>query len=164
MDPRAMKNGRYIYYDIWICAYKDGKVDVIGGSMVLDDAVREALWQREKERRILEDFRWRKYEKYLESRVFKHLAGLLMWGDEIEKRISDKHGFDVRFDKDKKACFVSVFDSTGMSNDQLINEVMRRVEAMVEALKLLNNKDMMNEFLVSRGIETVKTRRGRRSH
>ncbi len=171
-------------YDIFVTAYKDGRIRVDSGPVCTKEGIRSALylskykyreweargeeekemiWQKELEERerILEDFKQRKYEKYLKRRSIAYHAELYMWADEIAKRMSGKYGFDVKFEIDSKSDFVATFDSTGMNDEQLINEAMRRVDAMAEAGEMFENEEMMNEFLASRGIEIEKPRRRR---
>jgi hypothetical protein len=52
--------------------------------------------------------------------------------------------------------FFTTFDSTGMGDEQLINEIMRRVDAIAEAREVFFNEEMMNEFLASKGIEVER--------
>jgi hypothetical protein len=40
-----------------------------------------------------------------------------------------------------------------MDDEQLINETMKRVDAINEAREMFFNKEFENEFLVSRGIK-----------
>ncbi|MEM2089204.1 MAG: hypothetical protein QXF52_11170, partial [Thermoproteota archaeon] len=75
---------------------------------------------------------------------------------EIAKRISSKYGFEVMFKIDYESALITTFDSTGMSDEQLINEVMRRIDAIAEGKEMFENEEMMNEFLISRGIESEK--------
>jgi len=43
-----------------------------------------------------------------------------------------------------------------MGDEQLINEIMRRVDAIAEAREVFFNEEMMNEFLASKGIEVER--------
>ncbi|MBO3754525.1 MAG: hypothetical protein FGF53_06610, partial [Candidatus Brockarchaeota archaeon] len=74
-----------------------------------------------------------------------------------------KYGFEVRFDIDYEFDLVTTFDLTGMNEDQMDSEIMRRVDAIADAGEMFINKEMKNEFLISRGIEPVKPRRRRRT-
>ncbi|MGB9718471.1 MAG: hypothetical protein ACPL4E_08545 [Thermoproteota archaeon] len=76
-----------------------------------------------------------------------------MWADEVARRVSEKHKLDVKFEIDYESGFVTTFDSTRMSDEQLIDEIVRRVDAIAEAREMILSKKMMNEFLVSKGIE-----------
>jgi len=76
-----------------------------------------------------------------------------MWGIEVARRVSEKHDIEVRFVIDYESGFFTTFDSTGMDDEQLINEVMKRVNAIAEAREMLLSEKMMNEFLKSKGIE-----------
>jgi hypothetical protein len=46
-----------------------------------------------------------------------------------------------------------------MDDEQLINEIMKRVNAIAEAREMFFNKEMMNEFLAGKGIEVEKKHR-----
>jgi hypothetical protein len=85
-----------------------------------------------------------------------------MWGDEVARRVSEKHGIEVRFEIDYESGFFTTFDSTGMDDEQLINETMKRVDAINEAREMFFNKELENEFLASKGIEVERKRSRRR--
>ncbi|NHV99350.1 MAG: hypothetical protein HA496_06810 [Thaumarchaeota archaeon] len=85
-----------------------------------------------------------------------------MWGIEVAKRVSEKHGVKVRFEIDYESGFFTTFDSTGMNDEQLINEIMKRVNAIAEAREMFFNEETMNEFLASKGIEVERKRSRRR--
>jgi hypothetical protein len=52
--------------------------------------------------------------------------------------------------------FITTFDSTGMSHEQLINETMKRVNAIAEARETYLSKELVNEFLASEGMEVKR--------
>jgi ribosomal protein L1 len=85
-----------------------------------------------------------------------------MWGDEVARRVSEKHGLEVEFRIDTESGFFTTFDSTGMGDEQLINETMKRVNAIAEARETYLSEELMNEFLSSKGIEVERSRRRRR--
>jgi len=85
-----------------------------------------------------------------------------MWGDEVARRVSEKHGLEVEFRIDTESGFFTTFDSTGMDDEQLINETMKRVNAIAEARETYLSEELMNEFLSSKGIEVERSRRRRR--
>jgi ribosomal protein L1 len=85
-----------------------------------------------------------------------------MWGDEVARRVSEKHGLEVEFRIDTESGFFTTFDSTGMDDEQLINETMKRVDAINEAREMFFNKELENEFLASKGIEVERKRSRRR--
>jgi len=70
-----------------------------------------------------------------------------MWGDEIAKRMSSKHGLEVRFEIDFESGFATSFDSTGMNDEQLIDEIMRRIDVIAEAREMFLSEELMNDFL-----------------
>jgi len=171
-------------YEISIVAYEDGKIE-IGvvtryTSESVGDWIRKKYQRRrieakkgeEKERitdeylkereRIIENFKQQKFGKYLKVRGrISYFAKVHMWDYEVSKRICNKYGLDVVFDVDSKSGFVTSFNSTGMSDDQIIDELLRRVDAIVEAKDMSQSKEMMNEFLKSRGIEVEEPKRRR---
>jgi len=186
-----------ISFDIFITAYENGKIQVDAGPERTRSEIREYLSRKkygrmyekakteeEKERivkkeyeeigRIVEDFKQRRFEKYLKMTSafrFPHLglgwsladcAKSHMWGDEVARRVSEKYGIEVRFEIDTESGFFTTFDSTGMGDEQLINETMKRVDAINEAREMFFNKELENEFLASKGIEVERKRNRRR--
>ena len=169
-------------FDIFIKAYKSGKVQVDTGPEPTRSEISEFyLWRKykrkyeraktdeekreirqkedEEEERIIEDFKQRRFEDYVKKGgAIAYFAEKHMWGDEIARRVSEKHGIEVRFEIDYESGFFTTFDSTGMSDEQLIDEVMKRVNAIAEAREMFFNEEMMNEFLTSKGIEVKKKR------
>jgi len=172
-------------FDIFIKAYKNGKIEVDAGPEPTEDEISEFyLWRKykrkyeeakteeEKERivkkeceeigRIIEDFKQRRFEDYIKKGgTIAYFAGRHMWGDEVARRVSEKHGIEVGFEIDTESGFITTFDSIGIDDEQLINEVMKRVNAIAEVNEMFFNKELMNEFLASKGIE-VKRKRSRR--
>jgi len=173
-------------FDIFITAYENGKIQVDAGPEPTRDEISEFyLWrkykqkyeraktdeekkrilQKEKEERnrIIEDFKQEKFEKYLKARrSISYFAKKHMWGDEVARRVSEKHGLEVEFRIDTESGFFTTFDSTGMDDEQLINEIMRRADAIAEAREMFLSEELMNEFLASKEIEVEKKRSRRR--
>lgn len=167
---------------IFITAYESGKIKIVSGSMYTDQAIRDTLYlykykrrlekasteeekkrveeeEWEEMRRILEDFKQKKFEKYVKGTVAS-IAKNYMWIDEVARRISDKYGFELKFDvENEDTGFETTFDSTGMSDEQVINEVLKRAEAIREAEKMYEDDAMMNEFILSKGLKPPKKRR-----
>ncbi len=130
----------------------------------------EAKTQEEKEKihreeskereRIIKDFRQGRFEKYLKKRgIISYCAKRHMWGVEIAKRVSEKHGVEVKFEIDSESGFFTTFNSTGMDDEQLINDIMKRVDAIAEARGMFLSEEMIREFLKSKGIWVRKARR-----
>ncbi|MEM3648288.1 MAG: hypothetical protein QW506_03905 [Thermoproteota archaeon] len=174
---------RYHDYGINITAYKDGKLMVSAGPIYTNEGIREVLFAYKYERRlrkakteeevkkiygqaweerrkIIEDFGQKKYEEHLKGAV-GYFAKLSIWAEELIKRVSKEHGFEVKIDTNSKTFFITAFDSTGMNDEQVIEEILKRVSAMVKVEAMLLNEDKMNEFLASRGIEVRKPKCGR---
>jgi hypothetical protein len=175
-----------IFFEIFITAYENGKIKVDAGPERTWDGISEFyLWkkykhkyekaetdeekkrilqkEKEEEDRILEDFKQRRFEDYIKKGgVIAYFAGRHMWGDEVARRVSEKHGLEVRFEIDTESGFITTFDSTGMDDEQLINETMKRVDAINEAREMFFNKELKNEFLTSKGIEVERKRNRRR--
>lgn len=172
---------RFFPHDIFITAYEDDRIEV-ESPMDHWDGIRDVIWtykydrkfdkakteeERERirqeeskfERKAYEDFIQKKYEKYLNDRALNYTARQHIWANEIARRLSSKYGLSVEFLEDEKPGFASIFDSKGMSEGRIIEEVMKRVDAMVEAGKMYSDDKMMNEFLIDRGIEPWKPRR-----
>ena len=197
-SPRKWMIAIRLYpFDIFITAYENGKIQVDAGPertsseiweylsiKKYDRMYEEARTQEEKEkiyrekleeeRRIIEDFKQRRFEKYLKMTSAFRIPGLRigwsladcakshMWGDEVARRVSEKHGIEVRFEIDYESGFFTTFDSTGMDDEKLIDEVMKRVNAINEAREMFFNEEMMNEFLTSKGIEVERKHSRRR--
>ncbi|MBO3842140.1 MAG: hypothetical protein FGF48_06965 [Candidatus Brockarchaeota archaeon] len=176
---------RYHDYGISITAYKDGKLVVGSGPIYTNEGIREVLFAYKYERRlrkakseeevkkiyeqaweerkrIIEDFRQKKFEKHLKGAV-RYFTRLFIWAEELAKRVSEEYGFEVKIDANSKTFFITAFDSTGMNDEQVVEEILKRVSAMVKVEAMLLNEDKMNEFLTSRGIEPWKPRRRRKS-
>lgn len=185
-------------FAIFITAYENGKIQIDTGPRRTRSEIREYLSRKkygrlyekakteeeekkilqkeyEEIRKILEDFKQRKFEKYLKMTSsfrfprlglgwsLSYCAKAHMWGDEVARRVSEKHDLEVRFEIDDESGFLITFDSTGMSNEQLIDEIMKRVGAIAEAREMYLSEKMMDEFLISKGIEVEKPRRRRPS-
>ncbi|MBO3841374.1 MAG: hypothetical protein FGF48_03025 [Candidatus Brockarchaeota archaeon] len=170
-------------YDISITAYEDGRVIVDAGPEHTRSEISDYLYSKKYRRRyerarteeerekinkeeleeeegIIEDFRQGRYEKYLKmERSIAYYAKKHMWGTEVAKRISNKYGFETRFDIDYESGFETAFNSAGMDEEQTINEIMKRVDAIADAREMFINEEMMNEFLISKGIEVKKAKR-----
>ncbi|MEM2842133.1 MAG: hypothetical protein QW201_02390, partial [Thermoproteota archaeon] len=71
--------------------------------------------------------------KYLNDRALNYTARQHIWANEIASRLSSKYRLSVEFLEDEKPSFTSIFDSKGMGEEQIIEEVMKRVDIMVEA-------------------------------
>jgi len=176
-----------IFFEIFITAYENGKIQVDAGPEPTRSEISEFyLWRKYKrryekamteeekkeikrkrdgeEKRIIEDFKQRRFEEYLKARgSISYFAKKHMWGDEVASRVSEKHGLEVEFRIDTESGFFTTFDSTGMDDEQLIiNEIMKRVDAIAEAREMFFNEEMMNEFLAGKGIEVEKKRSRRR--
>jgi len=196
-SPRKWMIAVRLSFDVFITAYENGKIEVDAGPEPTRSEIREYLSRKkygrmyekakteeEKERilqkeheeieRILEDFKQRRFEKYLKMTSafrFPHLglgwslsycAKNHMWGDEVARRVSSKHGIEVRFEIDTESGFITTFNSMSMDDEQSINEVMKRVNAIAEARETYLSKESMNEFLASKGIEVERKRSRRR--
>ena len=87
-------------------------------------------------------------EDYLKAKgAISYFAKRHMWGDEIAKRMSSKHGLEVRFEIDFESGFATSFDSTRMNDEQLIDEIMRRIDVIAEAREMFLSEELMNDFL-----------------
>ncbi|MGC8831980.1 MAG: hypothetical protein ACP5PQ_05320 [Thermoproteota archaeon] len=173
-------------YNIFIDAYVDGRIEVGIGSVDHWDGIRDVIWiykydwklkkakteeergrirqeEEEFEHRAFDDFNQRKYEKYLNDRALNYTARRHIWANEVASRLSSKYGWNIEFWEGEKPGFGASFDSTGMSDERVIDEILRRVDAMLEVGMMLDNEEMMNEFLIGRGIEPLKSRRRRRA-
>jgi len=167
---------RLYLYDIFITAYENGEVQIDTGPERTRSEISEYFWgkykykekeakteeererikqrRKEEENQALEDFKQRRFEKYLKSKdSISYFAAKHMWGDEIARRLSKRYGFEVKFVIDSESGFFITFDSKGMDDEQLINEIMKRVDAIAKARKMFLSRGMMNKFLKSKGME-----------
>jgi hypothetical protein len=158
-------------FRVFITAYKNGKIEIdTGPERTRSEISNFYLWEKykqkyekamteeekkeikqkedEEENRILEDFKQKKFEDYLKAKgAISYFAKRHMWGDEIAKRMSSKHGLEVRFEIDFESGFATSFDSTGMNDEQLIDEIMRRIDVIAEAREMFLSEELMNDFL-----------------
>ncbi|MBO3842289.1 MAG: hypothetical protein FGF48_07730 [Candidatus Brockarchaeota archaeon] len=164
-----------------ITAYEDGKIEVAMGPVDHWDGIGDVIWiykykrryerakteeerkrirqeKKEFESRAFDDFMQKDYERYLKDKALDYTARQHIWANEVAKRLSDKYGRSIEFFEDEKPGFAAEFNSTGMGEEQVIEEVMKRIDAMIEVEEMFDNKDMMNEFLISRGIKPVRPR------
>lgn len=169
-----------------VTVYKDGKVMVGASKIPTSDELFDYLYRKKygckckeaktekdkifkeidmEEDRIIEDFREERFDKYLKGKKgdIAYYAKRHMWAHEVARRVSRKYNVKVKFNVDVDSIFTSIFDSTGMSEEQIIKETMKRVDALAEADEMLWNKEMMDEFLISKGIEPMSKLRHRKS-
>lgn len=169
---------------IYISLYEDGRIEVVSGSMHTSEAIgdtlytykydrrlkrakteekegiREEAWREE--RTIVKDFIRKKFEKHLKGAI-AYFAKQYMWCDELARRLSEKYGFELKFIvENEDTGFRMAFNSVGMGEEQVIQETVRRAEALREVEMMYKNEEMMNEFLASRGIEVKNP--SRRKH
>jgi len=57
--------------------------------------------------------------------------------------------------------FFTCFNSAGMGDEQSINEILKRIDAIDETRRMLLDESMMNKFLKNKGV-VVKSRRSKK--
>lgn len=167
-----------IPYSIFVAAYVNGKFKVGIGPISHWDGISNVIWvykyyrrfkrakteeerkkiRQEKEEfedKAFHDFMQGKYEKYLDDKGLDYTTRKHIWANEIARRLSNKHGLSIEFVEDWKCGFKSTFDSSGMSEEKVIEEIMKMVDIMLEAEKMYGDDGMMNDFLISKGIKLV---------
>jgi len=81
----------------------------------------------------------RNFEKHL-KKSYKEAFVRLLWFDEVAKRFSKEHGVEVRVEvADGAECrsgLVSEFNGSNMSEEEKLEEIKKRVEAIIAAYKL----------------------------
>jgi len=131
-----------------------GKIWVFSGSTgAPDDTLLEEYGIRDPEirNRIVDELadrrNWRKHVKN-----FKLLIGTLTWADEMAKRASDESRVEIvhfipnsRFEGDRSFYYTN-FDSSGISDEQKLKEIERRVDAVDGAYKLNQDYEAEKEF------------------
>lgn len=80
----------------------------------------------------IEKKKWDERFKF-KSRSIRRLIAEMMWGDEIARIVGCRLGVEVAFKGSRKSFFESVFDSAGMSEEQILREIAERYEALEEA-------------------------------
>ncbi|MGB9718824.1 MAG: hypothetical protein ACPL4E_10400 [Thermoproteota archaeon] len=102
----------------------------------------EKVWKvfREEKKRAREDYiNRRNFEKHL-KKSYKEAFIRLLWFDGVAKRISEEYGVEVKLtiakDSDCGSCLVSRFNSKGMSDEEKLEEIKKRVEAITAACRL----------------------------
>lgn len=90
---------------------------------------------------------WKKYED-----IYKELIALFRWDDEISRVVSKKTGIEIAYvlsaemPAEEDTHFCSVFDGKGMTDDQKMEEIKRRVEALILAYAMRRNIEAEREF------------------
>lgn len=102
----------------------------------------EKVWdilRREKEEEVCKDYiNRRNFEKHLKKSYWRAFLRLL-WFDEVARRISEKYGVEVKVVIDKvdyDSGLESRFDGRNMDEGRKIEEIKKRVEALIDAYKL----------------------------
>jgi len=97
--------------------------------------------RKEREREIeevLDDLINKRWEKYLKDERLRRRYGTfidLYWGEEVARRIREKYGMDIEFIVGPvgRTGYTSVFDPEGMSEDQIFEEIVKRVKMVYDA-------------------------------
>jgi len=83
---------------------------------------------------LIEKKKWDECLLKFKDKQIRNLIIELMWGDEAAKIVSKKTGVEIIFRTIRgKSGFESVFDSKGMSDEQILREIAKRHEALREA-------------------------------
>ncbi|MEM3711990.1 MAG: hypothetical protein QXR97_00385 [Thermoproteota archaeon] len=127
--------------------------------------------RKEREREIeevLDDLINKRWEKYLKDERLRRRYGTfidLYWGEEVARRIREKYGMDIEFIVGPvgRTCYTSVFDPKGMSEDQIFEEIVKRVKMVYDAYNLNHNwgerKKFEEEFKEKWGLRKKRRRR-----
>jgi hypothetical protein len=83
---------------------------------------------------LIEKKKWDECLLKFKDKQIRKLIAEIMWGDEVAKIVSKATGVEVTFRTvGGKSAFESVFDSKGMSDEQILREIAKRHEALREA-------------------------------
>ncbi|MEM2050341.1 MAG: hypothetical protein QXP19_01325 [Thermoproteota archaeon] len=84
----------------------------------------------------------RNLEKYMADRYLKNLVLHIKYADEVAKRVSEKYGVEVihciDLPPEEYDYFCSIFNAKGMSENQILEEVKKRIDAVKEAYILFS--------------------------
>ncbi len=170
----------YDYHNIIVAAHADRKVEISGDIGRTRGEIEDMLYhckyrqrfekattEEEKKRIdqelrmetdvIFEDFKQRRFERHLENVAY--LAAKYLWAEEVARRMSEKYGFEVKLEGGLRSYFTGFFDSSNMSEEQIIYEVLKRIDAILESRDMYRKEEMMNEFLASKRIGVKRSRR-----
>lgn len=109
-----------------------------------------AIYDKEREE-ILNDVINRRWEKYLKGKYLrKPYYGFIVgafWADEVARRVSEKFSVEVIYytNPGYDSFFISFFDSKDMTEEQIINEVLKRTDAVSTAFKLYESRKQHDE-------------------
>ncbi|MBO3755066.1 MAG: hypothetical protein FGF53_09385, partial [Candidatus Brockarchaeota archaeon] len=83
---------------------------------------------------ILEDLRRGEWEKHLINRYYGGVIRTLYWDEDVAKRIGKKHGVNIALKMwEDRSYFVSSFDPSNMTEDQIFDEIVKRADICREA-------------------------------
>jgi hypothetical protein len=106
------------------------------GNMEGDEKKRMKM-RFEAQRELMDLIKKKKWDECLlkfKDKQIRKLIAEIMWGDEVAKIVSKATGVEVTFRTvGGKSAFESVFDSKGMSDEQILREIAKRHEALREA-------------------------------
>jgi hypothetical protein len=102
----------------------------------------EKVWKalnKEKEEARKDYVNRRNFEKHL-KKSYKEAFVRLLWFDEVARRISKEHGVEVKVevadDAECRSGLVSEFNGSNMSEEEKLEKIKKRVEAIIAAYKL----------------------------
>lgn len=127
--------------------------------------------RKEREREIeevMDDLVNKRWEKYLKDERLRRRYGTfigLYWGEEVARRIREKYGMDIEFivGLAGRTGYISTFDPKGMSEDQIFEEIVKRVKMVYDAYNswydLGERKEFEEEFEEKWGLRKKRRRR-----
>ncbi|MBO3799354.1 MAG: hypothetical protein QXI42_04255 [Thermoproteota archaeon] len=110
--------------------------------------------ERRKEiREVLDDLIDKRWDKYIKDKRLRRRYGSmtfkgLYWGEEVARRIREKYGMDIEFRVGPrgKTGYFSIFDPSGMSEEQIFEEIVKRIRMIYDAYESNHNRGEKVKF------------------
>jgi hypothetical protein len=111
---------------------------VVGSRRPTSKESKKRMWEKREEivDEVLECIEKKKWDERFKfkSKKIRKLIAEIMWGDEVAKIVGGRLGVEIEFITIAgESAFESVFDSKGMSDEQILREIAKRHEALEEA-------------------------------
>jgi hypothetical protein len=108
---------------------------VVGSRRPTSEEGKKRMWEKREEivGEVLECIEKKKWDERFKfkSKKIRKLIAEIMWGDEVAKIVGGRLGVGIEFITiSGESAFESVFDSKGMSDEQILREVAKRYEAL----------------------------------
>lgn len=96
---------------------------------------------------VLDDLVNKRWDKYIKDKRLRRRYGdttfeSLYWGEEVARRIREKYGMNIEFRVGPrgKTGYFSIFDPSGMSEEQIFEEIVKRIKMIYDAYESNHNR------------------------